>query len=64
LTQFRKKVETANSLLDDLGVNDAGAQSLWGLKARIVAKLALYSLAFFVNTLWGNQKLKLAGFFF
>jgi hypothetical protein len=26
--------------------------------------LALYSLAFFVNTLWGNQKLKLAGFFF
>lgn len=61
---WRQVVETVNGLLEGVfGLPFPGAKSLWGLRARIGAKLAAFNLGILLNRLFGRNDLELATIF-
>lgn len=63
ITHFRQAIETVNSqLAHQFGVERNWAKTMFGLAARIQAKLAAHTIGVYLNCLFGQPLLALANF--
>jgi hypothetical protein len=60
---WRQVIETVNSILDNLGLQYPGAHTIWGLLARLAAKIAAVNLGVWLNRLFGRNDLSVATLF-
>ncbi len=52
LKDYRKKIETTNSVLhEQFNITKTRARTLWGLKTRVIFKIAFYTILIYLNAL-------------